>query len=175
MQKKLHLCSTLIHEPIILLLDEPTAGVDPVSRRELWETLHDLIARGLTLIVAIAYMDEAEQCRRVALMQSGRILACDTPDALRAGMQETLWDIQAPSLTEVAQRLATTDIGGRIHLKGERLQVMVPGELDGEKARAKIMASAGTYVDVAQVLPTMEDVFVSVNVTGRARGTSKHR
>ncbi len=162
MQKKLHLCSTLIHEPAVLLLDEPTAGVDPVSRRELWETLHDLVARGLTLVVATAYMDEAEQCRRVALMQSGRILACETPDALRAGMQETLWEVQGPSLQAVTQRLARAEIAARVHLKGDRLQVMIPGELGAAQARAKLLAAAGTHGDVTQLLPTTEDVFVSM-------------
>ncbi|OGK88731.1 MAG: ABC transporter ATP-binding protein, partial [Candidatus Rokubacteria bacterium GWF2_70_14] len=84
MQKKLHLCSALIHEPEILLLDEPTAGVDPVSRRELWEILHDLVERGLTLVVATPYMDEAEQCHRVALMHQGRVIRSGPPEALKA-------------------------------------------------------------------------------------------
>ncbi|MBI4591359.1 MAG: ABC transporter ATP-binding protein [Candidatus Rokubacteria bacterium] len=86
MQKKLHLCSTLVHEPDVLLLDEPTTGVDPASRRELWEILYDLAGRGLTLVVATPYMDEAERCHRVALIERGRILRCDTPDALKAGL-----------------------------------------------------------------------------------------
>lgn len=84
MQKKLHLCTALIHDPEVLFLDEPTTGVDPVSRRELWEILYDLVGRGLTLIAATPYMDEAERCSRVAFMDRGRVLRCDTPAALKA-------------------------------------------------------------------------------------------
>ncbi len=89
MQKKLHLCCTLIHEPEVLFLDEPTTGVDPASRRELWEILYDLVGRGLTLVVATPYMDEAERFHRVALMHRGKILRCDIPDALKAGVPGT--------------------------------------------------------------------------------------
>jgi ABC-2 type transport system ATP-binding protein len=86
MQKKLHLCCTLIHQPEILFLDEPTTGVDPASRRELWEILYELVGRGLTLVVATPYMDEAERCHRVGLMHRGQLLRCDTPHALKAGV-----------------------------------------------------------------------------------------
>ncbi len=162
MQKKLHLCSTLIHEPALLLLDEPTAGVDPVSRRELWEILHDLVARGLTLVVATAYMDEAEQCRRVALMHRGKILACDTPDALRAAASETVWEVRAPSLQEVCRRFERAGLPGRVHLMGDRVHVLMPSELGATEARTVLVDAGGADIDVRQVVPTTEDVFVSI-------------
>jgi drug efflux transport system ATP-binding protein len=173
MQKKLHLCSTLIHEPEVLLLDEPTAGVDPVSRRELWEILHDLVARGLTLVVATAYMDEAEQCRRVALMHLGRLLACDTPEALRADAPETVWEVRAPSLREVHSRLAQAGLPGRVHLMGDRLHVLVPPEVSPAESRARLVEAGGTDVAVRQVVPTTEDVFVSL--VSRAEPTARQR
>ena len=106
MQKKLHLCCTLIHAPDVLFLDEPTTGVDPVSRRELWEILHDLVGRGLTLVVATPYMDEAERFDRVALMHRGRILRCAAPAALRAS-------VGAPTMEDVfIAVVAEADAGG---------------------------------------------------------------
>jgi ABC-2 type transport system ATP-binding protein len=162
MQKKLHLCSTLIHEPEVLLLDEPTAGVDPVSRRELWETLHDLVARGLTLVVATAYMDEAEQCRRVALLHLGKILACDAPDALRAAAPEVVWEVRARSLPEAHRRVAQAGLPGRVHLMGDRLHVLVPPGVSSAESREKLAEAAGSGADVRRVVPTTEDVFVSI-------------
>ncbi len=162
MQKKLHLCSALIHEPEVLLLDEPTAGVDPVSRRELWEILHDLVARGLTLVVATAYMDEAEQCRRVALVHRGRILACDAPEVLRHAAPETVWEVRAPSLHEAYRRLQGARLPGRPHLMGDRLHVLVPPRADVAESRAALTRVAGGGAGVRQVEPTTEDVFVSL-------------
>src|SRR5574341_1016703 len=105
MQKKLHLCSALIHTPELLLLDEPTMGVDPVSRRELWEILYNLVERGLTLVVATPYMDEAERCHRVALMHRGSMLRCDSPDTLKARVGETVWELRTTALAQVQSLL----------------------------------------------------------------------
>jgi len=84
MQKKLALACTLIHTPEIIFLDEPTTGVDPVSRREFWDILTDLHLRGITLVVSTPYMDEAERCSRVGLIYQGRLIVCDTPEAVKA-------------------------------------------------------------------------------------------
>jgi ABC-2 type transport system ATP-binding protein len=88
MKQKLALMCTLLHKPQVLFLDEPTNGVDPVSRRDFWEILYQLAKDGITIFVTTAYMDEAERCNRVGLMHQGRLIQCDTPERLRNGMEE---------------------------------------------------------------------------------------
>jgi ABC-2 type transport system ATP-binding protein len=95
MKQKLALVCTLVHEPELLLLDEPTTGVDPVSRREFWKLLSEFLAQGITILMSTPYLDEAERCTRVALLHEGRLLACDDPSRLRAALPGT------PSLEEV--------------------------------------------------------------------------
>src|SRR5262245_28408997 len=175
MQEKLHLCSTLIHQPDVLLLDEPTTGVDPVSRRELWEIFHDLAGRGLTLVVATPYMDEAEQCDRVALIHRGRVRRCDTPDALRASLPDTVWELRAEAPGPVRDRLLAAGVSVRPHLVGDRLRVLAPTSLDvAALLHSAPTASAPSGVEIQRVLPTMEDVFVStvsqVEAGGQAPG-----
>jgi len=162
MQKKLHLCSTLIHEPGVLFLDEPTAGVDPMSRRELWEILHDLVGQGLTLVVATPYMDEAEQCHRVALMHLGRILRCETPEALRAGVTESVWELRSPAPSRAQALLQKTDLPIRSHLMGERLHILAPHATDLAAAvHSGLSATERADFALRRVSPSMEDVFVS--------------
>lgn len=159
MQKKLHLCCTLIHEPRVLFLDEPTTGVDPTSRRELWEILHDLAARGLTLVVATPYMDEAEQCGRVALMHAGRVVACDTPDALRQAVPERVWAVR-PASPAVRARLAGAPFPVRTHVMGDRIHVLADEVHEGPLAA--LLAEEPGRIDMHPVAPSMEDVFVSL-------------
>ena len=144
MQKKLHLCSTLIHAPELLLLDEPTNGVDPMSRRELWEILHDVAGRGLTLVVATPYMDEAEQCDRVALIHRGRIRAADAPERLRHTVPGSVWELRAPALARARDLLAAQDLPLRSHLMGDRLHIVAGAgaDLAGE-LRARLAAALG--------------------------------
>ena len=89
MKQKLALACTLVHEPKLILLDEPTTGVDPVSRREFWKLLSEFLSRGITILMSTPYLDEAERCSRVALLHDGRLLACDEPSRLRAQMPGT--------------------------------------------------------------------------------------
>ena len=86
MKQKLALACTLVHEPELILLDEPTTGVDPVSRREFWKLLSEFLSHGITILMSTPYLDEAERCSRVALLHEGRLLACDEPSRLRAEM-----------------------------------------------------------------------------------------
>jgi len=104
MKQKLALACTLVHEPELILLDEPTTGVDPVSRREFWKLLSEFLAHGITIVMSTPYLDEAERCNRVALLHGGQVLACDEPSRLRASMPGT------PSLEDVfIARLTTKD------------------------------------------------------------------
>jgi ABC-2 type transport system ATP-binding protein len=97
MKQKLALACTLIHHPEVLFLDEPTTGVDPVTRREFWRLLADLVAEGLTLLIATPYLDEAERCSRVVLVHHGRVLADATPAALRALLPGTVVGRRPPA------------------------------------------------------------------------------
>ena len=160
MQKKLHLCCTLIHEPKILFLDEPTAGVDPVSRRELWEILNDLVADGLTLVVTTPYMDEAEQCHRVAFLNHGRMLACDSPDALKKRITEAVWELRSEALPQTRKLIDDTELPIRSHLHGDSVRILAPAELDIAAELRRITGTAQT--GLRQVSPNMEDVFVSI-------------
>lgn len=101
MKQKLALACTLVHEPELILLDEPTTGVDPVSRREFWKLLSEFLSAGITIVMSTPYLDEAERCHRVALLHDGRLLACDEPSALRAAMPgaASLEDVFIASLT----------------------------------------------------------------------------
>jgi len=101
MKQKLALACTLVHEPELILLDEPTTGVDPVSRREFWKLLSEFLSAGITIVMSTPYLDEAERCHRVALLHDGRLLACDEPSALRAAMpgSASLEDVFVASLT----------------------------------------------------------------------------
>jgi ABC-2 type transport system ATP-binding protein len=173
MQKKLHLCCTLIHEPEVLLLDEPTTGVDPVSRQELWEILYDLVGRGLTLVVATPYMDEAERCHRVALMHQGSLLRCDRPEALKRDVDRTAWELRVP---EPERALAMLDRAGlplHYHRIGDHLRLVAPRS-DEVPATLRRVFAANTEVRLRPVPLSMEDVFTSL-VTSVAPGAGRIR
>src|SRR5580704_7801914 len=106
MKQKLALMCTLLHKPRILFLDEPTNGVDPVSRRDFWAILYGLVRNGLTVFVSTAYLDEAERANRVAFMDHGRIIRCDTPAALKKSLDETCYQIRASDNRALRERLA---------------------------------------------------------------------
>ena len=171
MKQKLALACTLVHEPRLLLLDEPTTGVDPVSRREFWKLLSEFLARGLTIVMATPYLDEAERCARVALLHEGRLLALDTParlqQALAGELLEVIADAPRPPVDVLARAEGVIDVqsfGDRAHVRVRR------GELAG--ARAAIQAAlAGAAVPVVSIRPiaaSLEDVFIDL-ITGAAR------
>jgi ABC-2 type transport system ATP-binding protein len=105
MKQKLALSCALIHRPSVLFLDEPTTGVDPVSRREFWEMLKKLKQQGMTILVSTPYMDEARLCDRIGLIQNGRFLRIDNPDTIVAGFGKTLWSIRAVSMSRMLRDL----------------------------------------------------------------------
>lgn len=163
MQKKLHLCCALIHKPEILFLDEPTIGVDPVSRRELWEILYDLVAEGLTLFVTTPYMDEADRCHRVALMDHGRILRCASPAALREHLTEAVLELRADPLHAAREVLRKASLPGRSYLMGDRLHILSPErEANLTRLRRALEADGVRVESLRQISPTVEDVFLSV-------------
>jgi ABC-2 type transport system ATP-binding protein len=161
MQKKLALCTALIHQPALLILDEPTTGVDPVSRREFWGLLYPALTEGTTIVVATPYMDEAERCSRVALLHEGRLIACDAPTRLRNAMPGRLLEITAKPqrqairiLQESAPQTRPTLFGERIHLR------LMEGAGDPDAVRA-LLEDRGVAVPSARVVtPRLEDLLV---------------
>ena len=123
MKQKLALACTLIHEPALIVLDEPTTGVDPVSRREFWKLLSEFLEQGITILMATPYLDEAERCSRVALLHEGRLLALDTPAALRATLSGVLLEVIADDHRRAADVLRTLSDVSSVEMFGERAHV----------------------------------------------------
>ncbi len=163
MQKKLALACTLIHQPPILLLDEPTTGVDPVSRREFWNILTELHLEGTTIIVSTPYMDEADRCSRVGLMYEGRLVICDSPKQIRAQIEGDLIEV-LPNDWQAAHNLALTLPGVlEVQTYGEALHLLVD---DGEKQLSlieKVLDENDISYKGIRLAPTrMEEAFISL-------------
>jgi ABC-2 type transport system ATP-binding protein len=161
MKQKLGLSCALIHQPKILLLDEPTFGVDPVSRRELWLIVHEMVAEGVTAIVSTAYMDEAERFDRLALLHHGRLLAVDTPEALQKGFGEQIVEVQVERARDARERLVHLPGLGRVAVFGDRLHLSVGADAIPEITR--VLREAGFEVKSARpIVPSLEDVFIGM-------------
>jgi ABC-2 type transport system ATP-binding protein len=164
MKQKLALACTLVHQPQLVLLDEPTTGVDPVSRREFWKLLSHFLESGITILMSTPYLDEAERCHRVALVHNGRTLALDTPGRLRTSLPGVWIEAFPDDARTVRDRLRTA---GHPHVEvfGERLHVWMPDAADDGHARrdlAALAASAGIPAfDGRVITPTLEDVFIA--------------
>ena len=166
MKQKLALCCALVHQPQMLFLDEPTTGVDAVSRREFWELLARLKETGLTIVVSTPYMDEARRCDRVALMQNGRLLAVDTPRAITNSFDRPLFAITAAHryralqiLREYPQTASAYPFGEAVHYTDRRAD-QSPDSIADELRRfaaARGLADLG----VTPMAPTIEDVFIA--------------
>jgi ABC-2 type transport system ATP-binding protein len=161
MKQKLSLCCALIHHPRILLLDEPTFGVDPISRRDLWLILHEMVEEGVTVLVSTSYLDEAERCDRVALLHQGKVLAMDTPRALLDLLPGEVVSVKGPEPRKIRDLVrgmpgvvSTALFGNSVHAVLE----------DGEEGRGRLiraLSSAGLISEkVESVEPTLEDVFL---------------
>lgn len=170
MKQKLALACTLMHTPSLLILDEPTTGVDPVSRRDFWRILYQLVADGMTILVSTPYMDEAERCNRIALMDQGRLLHLDTPDAMKAGMRGQLFQLESGQLTEAQQRLLEHPEVLNVQLFGDRLHVQCSANIHAEQIE-HICAGLGAVV--SSIPFGLEDVFV--NTIADAHHTAPHQ
>jgi ABC-2 type transport system ATP-binding protein len=162
MQKKLALATTLVHDPELLLLDEPTTGVDPVSRRDFWEIVFDFLREGVSVIVATPYLDEAERCHRVALMHEGRILAVDTPEGLKArleGQMAEVWTLDQPAA--LARLRADPEVSDA-QIFGRSIHARLHDVAAYRRVEARLRES-GTEIEGARCIePSLEDVFVSL-------------
>jgi ABC-2 type transport system ATP-binding protein len=173
MRQKLALACTLIHTPEVLFLDEPTTGVDPVSRRDFWKILYDLLRGGVTILVSTPYMDEAERCGRVALMDRGRVRLCDTPAALRGRMAGRLVEVVAAPQVLAREALAQLPGAAGIQVFGDRLHLWLRDGDGGEAAIRAHLAGRGVEIfSVRDIAPGLEDVFVSLLTTENSASTS---
>jgi ABC-2 type transport system ATP-binding protein len=167
MKQKLALACTLIHTPELLVLDEPTTGVDPVSRRDFWRILARLQRDGLTLLLTTPYLDEAERCQRIALMDKGHILNVSTPDALRAGAREAILEILAAPKRRAAEMLQARADVADVQAFGERLHATLLGvsmerAADLGRAIAGDLGAAGVKVESVRAMPpSLEDLFIA--------------
>jgi ABC-2 type transport system ATP-binding protein len=170
MKQKLGVACALVHTPKILLLDEPTTGVDPVSRRDFWRILYGLREDGVTIVISTAYLDEAERCNRLTLMHSGRALYCDTPAALKKHMPGALI-----AITSVDGRAVRSAISGQagvsqVLLVGDGVHAVVDdAELRIPQLREAVRLAGVPVSDVAVAVPSIEDIFVALLETGEAR------
>lgn len=163
MKQKLGLACALIHTPKILFLDEPTNGVDPVSRRDFWRILYQLLREKVTIFVSTAYLDEAERCNRVGLIDHGRLLACGSPSEVKKLMRGTILEIRAEQPRQAVAVLKNRLSHGSVGLFGDRLHV-VTREPEQSTTEAKTaLAQAGlNLIGVRPIEPSLEDVFISV-------------
>jgi ABC-2 type transport system ATP-binding protein len=160
MKQKLSLSCCLVHRPSVLLLDEPTFGVDPISRRELWLIVHEMVADGVTVIVSTAYLDEAERCDRVVMLHEGRALALDHPTALQRSLEGSMLSLRTDRPRDARDLLRRTRGVRSATLFGDSVHALLPPGADRD-APERALAEGGIEVlDVETVEPSLEDIFI---------------
>jgi len=163
MKQKLALMCTLLHHPEILFLDEPTNGVDPVSRRDFWAILYQLVQDGLTVFVTTAYLDEAERCNRVGLMHQGRLIHCETPALLKTHMAEVCYQVTAPDRRAARKFLEQSPGILSVEASGPTLHLfLMPRETSAEKLAAALNAKGLGPAEFREITPSLEDVFIAL-------------
>ena len=162
MKQKLGLVCALIHTPQVILLDEPTNGVDPVSRRDFWRILYSLVSEGVAILTSTSYLDEADRCHRVGLIYRGHMLYCDTPAGLKEKFPGEILEVFSPQPGQVREALAGAPgvssallVGDRVHLFVDRAALRLAD------LRGRLDAAQVPYESIQPMAPTMEDVFVS--------------
>jgi len=172
MQKKLALACTLVHAPQVIFLDEPTTGVDPISRREFWDILADLHADGVTIFISTPYMDEAERCSRVGLMYEGRLIESAAPDELRRSVPGELLAVRTSEVIPARDALLAANLPGIIEVQvyGDLLHVFVHDAVTAEPAVRAALARV-PIIDLQRTTPRVEEAFISLiqRRTGSAR------
>jgi ABC-2 type transport system ATP-binding protein len=164
MKQKLALACTLVHEPRVIVLDEPTTGVDPVSRREFWKLLSRFLAQGITILMSTPYLDEAERCSRIVLLHEGKVLALDQPGRLRQSLAGTLFEVVVPDSRDAVDRLSSQPGIGSAQVFGDRLHVWIDRQ---DAPSAQQMLEQGTRTagvtasSIRRIVPSLEDVFIA--------------
>lgn len=162
MKQKLGLACALIHTPEVLFLDEPTNGVDPVSRRDFWKILYDLLKEGVTIFVSTAYLDEAERCTRIGLMHKGKVLIEDVPKNVRSALHQPMIEVWSGHARESVALVK--NLGGvtGVSLYGDRLHITVEKKTPASVIIANLKRLDIEVKDYREILPSLEDVFISL-------------
>lgn len=163
MKQKLGLICALIHTPHILFLDEPTTGVDPLSRRDFWIILYDLLKEGVTILFSTSYLDEAERCSRIGLMYQGDLLIADTPSAVKAQIGGTILELRMENHQKGVKVLEGVKTIRSLVLSGDKIHALVDDPGEGERMiRGRIREAGMEILDLTVVRPSLEDAFVSI-------------
>jgi len=162
MKQKLGLACALIHTPEVLFLDEPTLGVDPVSRRDFWRILYDLLKEGVTIFVSTAYLDEAERCSRIGLMDRGRLLVTDAPHDIRRSLSVSMMEILTPRARTA--RAILNDVEGvpTVTIYGDRLHVALESPDKGKTVLDLLSSNGVPVTGTRSIIPSLEDVFIAL-------------
>ena len=160
MKQKLALCCALIHKPTILLLDEPTTGVDPVSRQEFWEMLKRLKAKDITILVSTPYMDEASLCDRVALIQEGAILEVNTPEGLISQYDKPLLAVKTNNIYKLIQDLRQFEPAHSVFPFGEYVHLSLKQSVWPELINGYLLDKGHLDIEIKRAMPTIEDIFM---------------
>lgn len=163
MKQKLALMCTLLHHPQILFLDEPTNGVDPVSRRDFWAILYQLVKDGLTVVITTAYLDEAERCNRVGLMHRGRLIRCEQPDILKRSLEEACYEVATPNARRAKDLLhglpgvlSVEPFGAALHL------FLSPAVTTLERLTEQAAGAGIPQISFRRIEPSLEDAFIAL-------------
>ena len=169
MKQKLGLCCALVHQPRVLLLDEPTFGVDPISRRDLWLIVHEMVAAGTTVVASTAYMEEAERCDRVAMLHDGILVGLDEPRRLQESLAAQVVALQVDRPRPAVAYLAGVPQVSSVATFGEVVRVVLRRDADWAGVRADLERSGFTVRNAEIARPTLEDVFVELVERERRR------
>jgi ABC-2 type transport system ATP-binding protein len=168
MKQKLGLVCALIHRPKVILLDEPTTGVDPVSRRDFWRILYELVAEGVAILTSTAYLDEAERCHRVALLHQGKLLFCDTPSNLKAHLGKGVLSITGPEPRRLRAELDGAEGISSLLLTGDGLHLVVDDAARRiPEFEARLKRAGVSFNAIQKVEPSIEDLFVDAVGAGK--------
>ncbi len=164
MKQKLALSCALIHKPSVLFLDEPTTGVDPVSRKEFWGMLKNLKAQGITILVSTPYMDEAGLCDRIALIQNGQFLKIDTPKNIVKQYENKLWAVQSNNMYKLLNDLRANELTSNCFAFGDKHHVSVSSEQLSINNLEETLDKLGhTNIEIREIEPTIEDCFMQLS------------
>jgi ABC-2 type transport system ATP-binding protein len=163
MKQKLALVCTLVHTPRIIFLDEPTTGVDPVSRRDFWKILQSLLKSGITIVMSTPYLDEAERCTRVALMSGGRAIRVDAPGEIKKEMKGVIFEVVCDPVRKAYALLKGRSLAREVQAFGDRLNVVLSQEAGTPAELERLLKGAGIEVaGVRRIAPSLENAFISL-------------
>lgn len=162
MKQKLALMCTLLHHPQVLFLDEPTNGVDPVSRRDFWAILYELVKDGMTVFVTTAYLDEAERCNRVGLIHRGRLIRCDSPRALRTSLDEKCYELDAQDRRAAREALREAEGVVSVEPSGDKLHLFLDTSRTSAARLASDLERRSGRAEFREIEPSLEDVFIAL-------------